>query len=51
MFVIISQWENDEVKCAFIKIKNKNAANDYEWTLNCKWKIFITTETIGWEIV
>ena len=36
MFVIISQWENDEVKCAFIKIKNKNAANDYEWTLNCK---------------
>ena len=34
IFVIISQWGNNEVKCAIIKIQNVNAADDYERTLN-----------------
>ena len=37
IFVIISQWVNNEAKCAITKIQNPNAADDYEQTLNFKW--------------
>ena len=32
-----SQWENNEVKCAIIKIQNVIAADNYEQTSHCKW--------------
>ena len=37
IFVIIFRLENNEVKCAIIKIQNVNATDDYERTLNRKW--------------
>ena len=43
MFVIISQWGHNEVKCVIIKIQNVNAADDYEQTLNCNCLINLTS--------
>ena len=37
IFANIFLWENNEVKCAIIKIENLNATDGYEQTLNCKW--------------
>ena len=36
IFVTISHWENNEVKCTIINIQNVNAAGDCERTLNRK---------------
>ena len=35
--MIITQWGNNEVKNAIIKMQNINLIDDYERTLNCKW--------------